>query len=60
MSSILTFNLFFLSNLSLTSLCTVNVSPSTYQLTSDIMNINEHDVIMLPDYWRIQQITCFL
>ena len=29
---------------------TDKVSPSTDQLIGDIMNINERDIIMLPDY----------
>ena len=41
---------FFSSNQVVTCIYTGNVSPSTDQLISDIMNINELNVIMLQDY----------
>ena len=50
---ILTIKHFFSSDQSFTCLYTVNVAPSTDQLTGDIMNINEHDVIMLPGYYSV-------
>ena len=47
---ILTIQHFFSSNQLLAILNAVKTSPSTDQLMRDIMNINERDVIMLPDY----------
>ena len=41
---------FLPSNQLLICLYTVNVSPSTDQLTCNIMNINQCDIIMLPGF----------
>ena len=52
----LTIELYFSSNLLLAYLCTVNVPPSVDQLTSNIINIYECDVIMVPIYCRSQEV----